>query len=368
MCGNRRVLFPDSKGGLPAGEITLAEALKAKGYATACVGKWHLGHRPAYLPTAHGFDSYFGIPYSNDMDRITDKGPKGRAAFWEPKSEYWNVPLMRDEKIIERPADQTTLARRYTDEALHFIEQNQDKPFFLYFPQTFPHVPLFASEEFLGKSSRGLYGDVVEELDACVGRVLQQLRDLKLADHTLVFFTSDNGPWLIFDDHGGSAGLLREGKGSTWDGGMREPALAWWPGRIKPGQTSQQLASTMDIFATACALAGVALPDDRVLDSYDLSPTLLGTGASQRETYFFYRGYTLMAARKGPFKAHFQTQSGYGEPQPQKHEPPLLFNLEVDPGEKWNVAVKHADVLDEIAAAVKEHQAAMEFAESQLDR
>jgi len=369
MCSDRRrVLFPNSKSGLPADEITLAEALKEEGYATACVGKWHLGHLKPHLPTSNGFDSYFGIPYSNDMDRNRAEGPQGRAAFREPKIEYWNVPLMRDEKVVERPADQRTITRRYTEEATKFIDAHKDQPFFLYLAHNFPHVPLFASEKFAGTSARGLYGDVVEEIDWSVGQVLNALENAGVDEQTLVIFTSDNGPWLPFDDHGGSAGLLRGGKGSTWEGGMREPTIAWWPGTIEPGQTSLQIASTMDIFATACALAGAPLPEDREMDSYDLTPVLKGTGPAERDTFFYYRGYRLFAVRMGPFKAHFMTQDGYGQRQPEKHDPPLLFNLGVDPGEQWNVADQHPEVLAQIMKEVEKHKAKMKFAPSELEK
>src|SRR5438874_2438783 len=220
----QRVLFPDSTGGLPASEITLAQILKEKGYATTCIGKWHLGHHPQYLPGRFGFDSFFGLPYVNDMDRDPKKGPKGRAATLEPKVEYWNLPLMRDEKIVERPADQRTLTKRYTEEAVRFIGANKDKPFFLYLAHTMPHVPLFASEAFAGKSPRGLYGDVVEEMDWSTGEVLRAIRAAGVERRTWVTVTSDNGPWqTVFQTHGGSPGPLREGKGSTWEGGMREP-------------------------------------------------------------------------------------------------------------------------------------------------
>jgi len=237
MCSDkRRVLFPNSGGGLPASEVTIAKALKTKGYATACVGKWHLGHLPKFLPTNNGFDEYFGIPYSNDM---------------RPS------PLLDGTKTVENPAKQTTLTRRYTERAIDFIGRNKDKPFFLYFPHTFPHVPLFASKTFKDKSLRGLYGDVVEELDWSVGQIRKTLRRLRLAERTLVMFTSDNGPWLIMRLRGGSAGLLRGGKGSTWEGGMREPFVAWWPGKIPAGSVGTELACTMDIFSTCLALAGV---------------------------------------------------------------------------------------------------------------
>jgi len=370
MCSDRRrVLFPDSKGGLPANEITLAEALKTRGYATACVGKWHLGHLPQFLPTRHGFDSYFGIPYSNDMDRLRDKGPRGREAFWAPKSEYWNVPLLRDAKEIERPADQTTITRRYTEEAVKFIKANKDKPFFLYLAHSMPHVPLFRSPKFAERSRRGLYGDVIEEIDWSVGQVLDALQSEGLAENTLVIFTSDNGPWLTFNEQGGSAGLLRGGKGGTWEGGMREPTLAWWPGKIKPASVAMDMASTMDIFATCCRLSGAKLPTDREMDSHDLSPILFGTGAGSRKALFYYRGYQLMAVRSGPWKAHFVTRAEYGREArtPVPHNPPLLFNLEHDPSEKWNVAAQNRSVVEKIRQIVAEHKAKMKFAKSQLE-
>src|SRR5262245_37784941 len=321
MCSDtRRVLFPDSAGGLPASEVTLAEVLKANGYATACVGKWHLGHLPEYQPMKHGFDSFFGVPYVNDMDRRTDIGPKGRQAFFEPKVEYWNVPLMRGEKIVERPADQHTLTKRYTEEAVKFIRASKDRPFFLYLPHNMPHVPLFASKEFAGKSPRGLYGDVVEEIDWSVGEVLKALRKEKLDRKTLVVFTSDNGPWLTFGEHGGSAGPLRGGKGSTWEGGMRVPGLAWWPGTVPAGVTTQEVASTMDLFVTAIKLAGGEVPTDRPIDGVDLTGLLTGKGKSPRDTMYFYRGTRLFAVRNGPWKAHFITQVAYGKDKQVDHD------------------------------------------------
>lgn len=373
MCDDtRRVLFPESAGGLPPEEITMAEALKELGYATACIGKWHLGHLPQYLPTSQGFDSYFGIPYSNDMDRVKDS-PQGRAAFWNPKPEYWNVPLMRNEAIIERPADQTTITRRYTEEAIRFIRASRAKPFYCYLAHNLPHVPLFASEEFQGRSRRGLFGDVVEEIDSGVGRILQTLRDLQLDGRTLVVFTSDNGPWLIFNQHGGSAGPLRDGKGSTWDGGMREPALFWWPGVIQPGVV-REMGSTMDLFPTCIKLAGGQVPTDRVIDGVDISPALLGpvrsrqNGPSPRRTMFFYRGTKLYALRHGPFKAHFITQPGYGAGKAEKHDPPLLYHLGHDPGERFNVAADHPEVLAEIRKIAQLHQEQMTPGEPQLGK
>jgi arylsulfatase A-like enzyme len=366
MCSSkRRVLFPGSRGGLPADEITIAELLKGQGYATACIGKWHLGHLRDFLPPNHGFDYYFGIPYSNDMDRV-QSSPMGRAAFLAPKIEYWNVPLMRNLEEIERPANQHMITRRYADEAARFIREHKEQPFFLYLPHTMPHVPLFASDEFDGKSRRGLFGDVVEELDKAVGTVLQTLREEKLAEKTLVFFTSDNGPWLTQGEQGGSAGLLRDGKGSTWEGGMREPAIAWRPGSVPAGVVSAELGSTLDFLPTFCALAGVDAPKDRVLDGYDLTAALAG-GKSPRKEMYYYRAYELMAARLGPWKAHFQTQTGYGQAQAETHDRPLLFNLEIDPGESFNVAGKHPDVLREIQPLVEKHRAGMKAAQSQLE-
>tara|TARA_R110002072_G_scaffold303142_1_gene495815 strand:+ start:81027 stop:82424 length:1398 start_codon:yes stop_codon:yes gene_type:complete len=368
MCSDkRRVLFPDSGGGIPASEVTLAEGLKKQGYATACVGKWHLGHLPQFLPTNNGFDSYFGIPYSNDMDRVND-APRGRQSFWNPKVEYWNVPLMRNLEIAERPADQTTITCRYAEEAVSFIRKNKDEKFFLYLPHSLPHVPLFRSKEFEGKSLRGLYGDVIEEIDWSVGQVLQALRDLKLDGKTIVWFTSDNGPWLTFNDHGGSAGLLREGKGTTWDGGMREPSICWWPGTIPAGQVSAELGTTMDIYSTSLALAGAELEKDRIVDGYDLTESLKGRSKSPRDVVYYYRGTRLMALRKGPWKAHFATQESYtGNNRLNEHDPPVLYNLEVDPSEKWDVAEQHPHVLAEIKAAADAHRKTVVAVPSQLE-
>ena len=366
MCSNtKRVLFPDSKGGIPASEVTLAEALKQGGYSTACIGKWHLGHLKPFLPTSNGFDYYFGIPYSNDMDRLASS-PKGREAIFDPKPEYYNVPLMRNEEIIERPADQTTITRRYTEETIKYIDENKDKPFFIYLAHSMPHIPLFRSPEFVGVSRRGYFGDVIQEIDWSVGQILQKLRDTHLDENTLVVFCSDNGPWLIFGDHGGSAGPLRDGKGSTWDGGMREPTIFWWPKTIPAGEVAADVGSTMDLMATFTSLAGVPTPTENKLDSYDLTPVLKQTGTSKRESLFYYRGYDLMAVRHGPWKLHLYTQTGYGGKR-EAHNPPLLFNLEHDPGESRNVANDNPEVIEEILAIIKKHQSEMVFAESQLE-
>jgi len=368
MCHDtRRVLFGNSASGLPATEITIATALKKQGYATACVGKWHLGHLPPYLPTKHGFDSYFGIPYSNDMDRVAD-AKLGRSIFLEPKVEYWNPPLLRGDQIVERPARQETLTKRYAEEAVQFIKAQKDRPFFLYLAHTMPHVPLFASPEFRGKSARGLYGDVVEELDWSVGQVVQALKDAGLDRRTLVIFSSDNGPWLTFNEHGGSAGLLRDGKGSTFEGGMRVPGIFWWPGQIKAGVVTHDIVSTMDVFTTCLKLAGAAVPNDRIIDGLDLTPLLTGKGPSPRNVMYFYRGTQLYAVRKGSFKAHFVTRSGYGSDKAETHDPPLLYHLGHDPAERFNVAKNHPAVIADIQKEAAAHQEAMKPAENQLEK
>lgn len=347
MCspiGGWRVIIPHSLGGLQQSEITIARALKSKGYATCCIGKWHLGHLPQYLPTSHGFDYYYGIPYSNDM---------------KP------TPLMRNEEIIEEPANQATLTKRYTKEAVKFIERNKDKPFFLYFPHTFPHTPLFASEKFKDNSLRGRYGDVVEELDWSVGQVFEALGRYNPGDNTLVIFTSDNGPWHLRKLRGGSAGLLRGAKGSTWEGGMREPCVAWWPGKIKAGSVNMELACTMDIYSTCLELAGVPIPKDRIIDGVSMTAILFGTGKGKRNTMFYYRGDELRAVRKGPWKIHFVTEAGYKD-KPKKHDPPLLFNLEHDPSEKYDVGKDHPDIVKDLKRAAERHVASFTKAKSQL--
>ena len=300
------------------------------------------------------------------MDRLGGIGPKGRAAFLEPKSEYWNVPILRDTKEIERSPDQTQLTKRYTEEALDFIKkQEAGKPFFLYLAHSMPHVPLFASEEFSGKSTAGLYGDVIEEIDWSVGQVLGTLRDRGLAEQTLVVFTSDNGPWLVFDTHGGNAGTLRAGKGSTWEGGMREPTIFWWPGRVAPG-TVHELGSTLDLLPTACALAGTGLPGDRVFDGGDLSPVLFGLGKSPRDKMFFYHGEELFAVRKGQHKLHFTTKVEYIGQRPQVQDPPLLFHLGHDPGENFDIAAENPEIVKDLVGLAEKHKAGVEPVASRL--
>ena len=358
----RRVLFPNSAGGLPDGEVTIAEGLKSKGYVTAAIGKWHEGHLPRYLPMKHGFDSYFGVPYSNDMDGRP--GPREGEPAWTRN----NVPLMRDAEIVERPADQTTLTRRYTEEAVKVIKAHREKPFLLYLAHTMPHVPLFASEAFAGKSPRGLYGDVVEELDWSVGQILAAIRAEGIEKKTLVVFTSDNGPWLIKRENGGSAGLLNEGKGSTWEGGMRVPGLFWWPGKIPAGTVARDIACTIDLLPTAFKLAGVEVPKDRPIDGVDLSPLLFGTGPGPRQSLMYYRDTTVYAVRKGPWKMHVTTRSAYGPDGPKKHDPPLLFNLAQDPSERFDLGAKNADVIADLKKLLSEHESTVTPVENQLEK
>jgi arylsulfatase A-like enzyme len=231
------VLRSISTGGLPDSEITVAQALKAQGYATGMVGKWHLGvwtNKPEHHPLKHGFDFHFGLPHSNDMNP-SPGNPLKAGSRVDQDAAWWNAPLFRGYELVDAKADQTQLTRRYTEEAQKFITANKTKPFFLYFAHTFPHTPMFASDRFKGKSTRGIYGDVVEELDWSVGEIFKTLKEQGVADNTLVVFTSDNGPWLLMGtETGGSAGLLRDGKGSTWEGGMRVPGIFWMPGKIKP--------------------------------------------------------------------------------------------------------------------------------------
>ena len=375
MAGNRRVLFPDSIGGLQDSELTIAEAVKTVGYATGMVGKWHLGHHQEYLPTRHGFDSYYGIPYSNDMDKVAPASVKGRDVFKNPNWRHFNVPLLEgtagsEVKQIERPTDQRTITRRYTLKAIDFIRQQKHHPFFLYLAHSLPHVPLFRGEKFVDHSRAGLYGDVIEEIDWGVGQILQELRDQGLAEKTMVVFTSDNGPWLTFHEQGGSAGPLRNGKGTTFEGGMRVPGLFWMPGTIPAGVVTAELASTLDLLPTVASMSGAKLPEDLVLDGFDLTGMLVQQQPSPRESMFFYRDFRLMAVRKGRYKAHYITQDSYvpGSNKATEHEPPLLYDLEIDLGESRDLASTHKNVVDEMEEVKKRHQAKMQFADSQLDR
>ena len=364
--GKRRVLFPDSDGGLPPTEVTLARQLQRNGYQTACVGKWHLGHLKEFLPTSHGFDYYFGIPYSNDMDKNTPL--EYHKAASDPKVEYFNVPLMKGTQIIERPADQTTITKRYTEEVVRFIAEHKQKPFLVYLAHSMPHVPLFASKDFKGKSERGLYGDVIEEIDWSVGQILNSLKKEGLDKNTIVIFTSDNGPWSIFNEQGGSAGPLFGAKGTSYEGGQRVPAIFWGPGRIRPG-TISGIGSTLDIFPTFLKLAGVSLPTDRSYDGYDLSPVFDGDHQSPRKEMIYYHDDKIFAARKGDFKLYYYRNNPTGYPEKlEKLQPYQLFNLQQDPSERFDIAANHANIIVEIEDMVKKHQATVKPPASELDK
>lgn len=353
--GLSRVLFPYSDGGIPDSEFTIAESLRDAGYRTACVGKWHLGWQTQYLPTRHGFDSYFGLPYSNDMTPTAGPGAPGSA-----KSPP--LPLYRNEEVIEREPDQSRLTERYTAEALAFIRQKSAKPFFLYYPQTFPHVPLYAGARFKGKSARGLYGDVVEEIDWSVGEILGAVKQAGQDSNTLVVFSSDNGPWLIRHEFGGSAGLLREGKGTTWDGGMREPCIARWPGRIPAGRTTAAVGTTMDLFPTFAHYAGSAVPKDREMDGENLAQVLEGNSAGWERTLYYWSDTELRAVRKGPWKLHIRTNNQVDQPTGARDaDPPELYNLETDPAEKRNVSGEHPEITKQLLALLAAHKSQTKF-------
>lgn len=352
-----KVFRDNAAQGLPVEELTIAELLKSAGYTTGMVGKWHLGQLPQFLPMRQGFDSWFGVPFSHDM-RMTVPRDKGlqTAAYYSPKPEYWDVPLMRNSEVLERPVDHRTLTKRYTEEAVRFISGNKDRPFFLYIAHSLPHVPLARSDDFVGHSAGGMYGDVIEEIDWSVGEVLDALREAGVDGNTLVLFTSDNGPWLPFRDHSGSAGPLREGKGTTWEGGVRTPAIFWWPGTVRPGVVTD-MGSGLDVMATAAALAGAAPPTDRTMDGFDLSPALKGTGPSPRNEVFYYWDSELRAIRKGRYKAHFITSGAYGEGEPRTTQTsPLLFDLATDPGERLNIASAHPEVVADLIKAADAHR------------
>ena len=358
----RVVLFPDSDGGLPNSEVTIAEVLKQKNYATAAVGKWHLGHLPQYLPTRQGFDYYFGIPYSNDMDFVKGGPHYRKEAHADPNfltdTKYYNVPLIENETEIERPTDQNIYTRRCAEKSIAFIKENKDKPFFLYLAHNQPHIPLFAHKDFLGSSKRGLYGDVLQELDAIVGQILQTLKDLSIDDHTLVVFSSDNGPWLSFRTHGGSAGPLRAGKGTTFEGGQRVPTIFWGPGIVKPGLVDE-MGSTLDLIHTIASLTGTSIPTDRTMDSYDLSAVLKGTGTSPRKEFFYWTRGVLHAARMGSWKLHVQQREPVNYGKVVNLERPELYNVEADLSEKYDRYEAEPQIVAQIQALMKAHQETM---------
>jgi len=330
------VLFPNSSYGIHSDEITVAELLKDLGYATACVGKWHLGDAPAFSPIRHGFDSYFGIPYSNDM---------------KP------TPLMRGEEVIEEPAVQETLTERYTEESVRFITENRDRPFFLYLPHSMPHVPLHVSDRFRGKSAGGLYGDVIECIDWSVGQILDTLSSLGIDENTLVVFTSDNGPWYMCGERGGLATPLRAGKGTTYEGGMREPCIMRWPGRIPAGSVCSELTTTMDLLPTFAKLAGGAAPTDRIIDGKDIWPMMSGQpGArSPYEVFYYYYANELHAVRSGPWKLRLKNTLQhediyYRGKDRDAFVREALYNLDTDPGEQKSVLKDHRDIAKRLHA------------------
>jgi arylsulfatase A-like enzyme len=338
-----KVLFPRDNIGLNPDEVTIADILKAQGYATACVGKWHLGHLPQFLPTSNGFDSYFGIPYSNDMDGVKGRNRNLDRAWQEKDYSPWNVPLMRDEKVIERPADQTTLIERYTQESVRFINENKDRPFFLYLPHTMPHVPLFVSDEFFVDDAHKAYKATIEQIDSSVGRVLEALKKAGVDKNTLVVFTSDNGPWLSKKHHGGSALPLRDGKFTTYEGGMREPTIMRWPGKIPAGRVCREVCGTIDLLPTFAKLAEGEVPPDRMIDGKDIWPLMSGKpGAeSPHKAYFYYRGNNLEAVRSGKWKLRSRKKTE-------------LYDLQADISETNNVAAEHPGVVKRLNYVMKE--------------
>ncbi len=341
-------LGPAARIGISDNEMTMAQMLKAKGYATGMVGKWHLGHHERFLPTRHGFDEYFGLPYSNDM------WPK------HPTAKFPDLPLIEGTKVLEYNPDQSKLTTWYTERAVKFIERNKTRPFFLYVAHSMPHVPLFVSAREKGKSKRGLYGDVIQEIDWSVGTILAALKKNGLEENTLVVFTSDNGPWLSYGNHGGSSGGLREGKGTTFEGGVRVPCLARWPGHIKAGVVCREPAMTLDLLPTLAHLTGASLPKNPI-DGKNIWPLLSGQAEakSPHEVYYFYWLKELQALRSGKWKLHLAHT--YPRPMPPGADGKpgkmvtarielSLFDLSQDPQESTNVAADHPDVVKRLQA------------------
>jgi arylsulfatase A-like enzyme len=365
--GIQGALGPNAKIGINEDEMTIAELLKPLGYATAIYGKWHLGDAPKFLPTRHGFDDYFGLPYSNDMWPNHPTNPDA----------YPPLPLIDGEEVVELMPDQRNLTTWYTEHAVEFIDEHTDQPFFLYVPHSMPHVPLFVSDKFKGKSEQGMYGDVIMEIDWSVGQILDAIRRNDLDEHTLVVFTSDNGPWLSYGDHAGSAGPLREGKGTTFDGGQREPTLMRWPGRIPAGTSCAEPAMTIDLLPTIAALTGASLPDHPI-DGLDISDLVLGEpGAeSPHDALYFYWGRELQAVRSGPWKLHFphayrslEGEGGTGgrpSPYVQRETDLALFNLRDDIGESLDVKADHPEVVTRLEGLADRARA--ELGDSATDR
>lgn len=326
----RHVIFPGYDYGLHPDEVTLADLLRERGYATGMFGKWHLGHRPGLLPCDQGFDTFFGVPYSNDMSR-----------FQRPADTKYgfHLPLMRDREVIEWEPDQRLLTRRYTEEAVRFIDAHHREPFFVYLPHSMPHIPIYASEPFDGRSPRGLYGDVIEEIDWSVGQLLEALERNGVANNTLVIFSSDNGPWLQFKEKGGSAGPLRGGKGTNREGGQRVPFVVRWPEVVPAGGVCREVVTALDILPTIAALTGAGLPVDRPIDGRDRSALLRGdpgpAGERLEDPFLYYTSQGELAGiRRGPWKLLL--------------EPGELYQLETDLGEERNVAEQHAELVESL--------------------
>jgi arylsulfatase len=352
--GIHGALGPNATHGLNPSELTIAEVLKARGYATAICGKWHLGHRPEFLPLRHGFDEYFGLPYSNDM---WPRHPEAKPGT------YPDLPLIDGDRVVGLNPDQTRLTTQYTERAVAFIDANRHRPFFLYVPHSMPHVPLHVSDKFRGKSKAGLYGDVIQELDWSVGEILRALKRHQLERNTLVIFTSDNGPWLSYGDHAGSSGGLREGKGTAWEGGVRVPCLMRWPDRIPARSVCREPVMTIDLLPTLARVTGGQPPTNRI-DGLDIWPLMAGErGAkSPHEALFFYYNVSeLLAIRSGRWKLilphTYRTLAGrpggtggrpvtYDAAQTDR----ALFDLEADRGETKDVAALHPEVVARLQA------------------
>jgi arylsulfatase A len=360
-------LGPKAKVGINEDEILLPEILKQRGYATAIFGKWHLGDNPRFLPTRHGFDRYFGLPYSNDM---WPNHPTNAKA-------YPPLPLLEGEKVVQMMPDQTQLTTWYTERAVQFITDNKDNPFFLYVPHSMPHVPLFVSDKFKGKTERGLFGDVIAEIDWSVGQILDALKKTGNDEQTLVLFSSDNGPWLSYGNHAGSAGPLREGKGTTWDGGHLEPTLARWPGKIPAGRVCGELCGTIDVLPTFAKLAGGSAPQDRIIDGLDMWPLMSGVEGAKtpHDRFYYYWNFGLEAVRSGPWKLHLpHTYQHLATPGkdglPGKYEPVktelALYNLVEEVGEKTDVAVANPEVVKRLLAIAED--ARIDLGDSLTDR
>lgn len=364
-------LFPGHEHGINADETTIAEICKQKDYATAVFGKWHLGHHPKFLPANHGFDEYFGLPYSNDMWPWTYDNT--RAPKDHPKAKrYPPLPLIKNTTVVDAdvtPEDQEQLTTQYTEHAVDFIRRNKDRPFFLYVPHTMVHVPIFVSEKFKGKSGAGLYGDVMMELDWSVGRILDTLRELDLARNTLVIFTADNGPWLNYGNHAGKTGGLREGKGTMFEGGSRNATIMWWPGVIPAGTTCDTVAMTIDILPTVAHLIGAELPAHKI-DGKNIWPLIAAEpGAeSPHEAYFLYYGKQLQAVRTDRWKFHLPHgyrhylmdqvgQDGHPGKAVQQKIGYALFDMDNDINETTDVKDQHPKVVEQMKQLAEQMRA-----------